>query len=110
MSTEKNREEENQEIIFLRTERTKVNIINLTYKFNLNNYNNNNNNKQEAIVKILKMRKRVTLAQLQTELIELLKNMFLPSKKLVKETIEWLIENKYMERDESNINTFIYTT
>lgn len=108
MSTEKNREEENQEIIFLRTERTKVNIINLTYKFNLNNYNNNN--KQEAIVKILKMRKRVTLAQLQTELIELLKNMFLPSKKLVKETIEWLIENKYMERDESNINTFIYTT
>jgi cullin-5 len=61
-------------------------------------------------VKILKMRKRVTLAQLQTELIELLKNMFLPSKKLVKETIEWLIENKYMERDEANINTFIYTT
>jgi len=86
-STEKNRDEENQEIIFLRTERTK-----------------------EAIVKILKMRKRVTLAQLQTELIELLKNMFLPSKKLVKETIEWLIENKYMERDEANINTFIYTT
>lgn len=87
LSTEKNREEENQEIIFLRTERTK-----------------------EAIVKILKMRKRVSLAQLQTELIELLKNMFLPSKKLVKETIEWLIENKYMERDESNINTFVYTT
>lgn len=56
------------------------------------------------------MRKRVTLAQLQTELIELLKNMFLPSKKLVKETIEWLIENKYMARDETNINTFIYTT
>ena len=56
------------------------------------------------------MRKRVTLAQLQTELIELLKNMFLPSKKLVKETIEWLIDNKYMERDDGNINTFIYTT
>jgi len=87
LSTEKNREEENQEIVFLRTERTK-----------------------EAIVKILKMRKRVTNAQLQTELIELLKNMFLPSKKLIKETIEWLIENKYMERDESNINVFIYTT
>ncbi|RNA29793.1 Cullin [Brachionus plicatilis] len=67
-------------------------------------------NFQEAIVKILKMRKRVSLAQLQTELIELLKNMFLPSKKLVKETIEWLIENKYMERDEANINTFVYST
>jgi cullin-5 len=56
------------------------------------------------------MRKRVSLAQLQTELIELLKNMFLPSKKLVKETIEWLIDNKYIERDEANMNTFIYTT
>lgn len=87
LSTEKNRDEENQEIYYLRTERTK-----------------------EAIVKILKMRKRVTLAQLQTELIELLKNMFLPSKKLVKETIEWLIDNKYMERDETNMNLFTYTT
>jgi cullin 5 len=87
LSTEKNREEENQEIVFLRSERTK-----------------------EAIVKILKMRKKITLAQLQSELIELLKNMFLPSKKLVKETIEWLIDNKYMERDEINMNSFIYTT
>jgi cullin-5 len=60
-------------------------------------------------VKILKTRKHVTLGQLQTELIELLKNMFLPSKKLVKETIEWLIENKYMKRDEENINSFAYT-
>ena len=65
--------------------------------------------KKEAIVKILKTRKHVTLGQLQTELIELLKNMFLPSKKLVKETIEWLIENKYMKRDEENINSFAYT-
>ncbi len=65
---------------------------------------------KEAIVKILKMRKRLTLAQLQTELIELLKNMFLPSKKLVKETIEWLIENKYMEREDENMSTFVYIT
>lgn len=86
LSTEKNREEENQEIVFLRTERAK-----------------------EAIVKILKTRKHVTMAQLQTELIELLKNMFLPSKKLVKETIEWLIENKYMTRDGDSINSFTYT-
>jgi len=57
----------------------------------------------------LKTRKHVTLAQLQTELIELLKNMFLPSKKLVKETVEWLIENKFMQRDQANINSFTYT-
>jgi len=59
-------------------------------------------------VKIMKMRKKITNAALQTELVEILKNMFLPSKKLIKEQIEWLIENKYMRRDEDNINLFIY--
>lgn len=63
---------------------------------------------QEAIVKILKMRKRISNAQLQTELVEMLKNMFLPSKKLIKEQLEWLIEHKYMKRDDENINIFIY--
>lgn len=63
---------------------------------------------QEAIVKILKMRKKISNAQLQTELVEMLKNMFLPSKKLIKEQLEWLIEHKYMKRDDENINIFIY--
>ncbi len=63
---------------------------------------------QEAIVKIMKMRKRITNAQLQTELIEILKNIFLPSKKMIKEQIEWLIEHKYMRRDDDNIGLFIY--
>lgn len=63
---------------------------------------------QEAIVKIMKMRKKVNNAALQTELVEILKNMFLPQKKMIKEQIEWLIEHKYMQRDEENINTFIY--
>ena len=63
---------------------------------------------QEAIIKILKMRKKISNAQLQSELVEILKNMFLPSKKMIKEQIEWLIEHKYMKRDEDNINLFIY--
>lgn len=54
------------------------------------------------------MRKRITNAQLQTELVEILKNMFLPSKKMIKEQIEWLIEQKYMRRDDENIGLFIY--
>jgi len=54
------------------------------------------------------MRKRVTNAQLQTELVDILKNFFLPSKKMMKEQVEWLIEHKYMRRDEDDINTFIY--
>ena len=59
-------------------------------------------------MKIMKMRKKIANAALQTELVEILKNMFLPSKKMIKEQIEWLIENKYMRRDDNNINMFIY--
>lgn len=85
LSTEKSKEEDNDSIVQLRVLRT-----------------------QEAIVKILKMRKKMTNAQLQTELVEMLKNMFLPSKKMIKEQIEWLIEQKYMRRDENDIGVFIY--
>jgi len=63
---------------------------------------------QEAIIKILKTRKKMSNTQLQTELVDILKNMFLPSKKMIKEQIEWLIEHRYMKRDEDDINTFIY--
>lgn len=34
--------------------------------------------------------------------------MFLPSKKMIKEQLEWLIEQKYLARDDSDINTFNY--
>ena len=103
LSTEKSRDEENQGILQLRILRT-----------------------QEAIIKILKVRKKISNAQLQVgsdslsimswpnydclqmELVDILKNMFLPSKKLIKEQIEWLIEHKYMKRDDDNINMFIY--
>jgi cullin-5 len=85
LSTEKARDEENEGIVQLRIFRT-----------------------QEAIIKIMKMRKCISNAQLQSELIDILKNMFLPSKKMIKEQIEWLIEHKYMKRDEENINMFIY--
>jgi len=85
LSTERSKEEDNESIVQLRILRT-----------------------QEAIVKIMKMRKRLSNAQLQTELVEILKNMFLPSKKLIKEQIEWLIEHKYIKRDEDDINLFNY--
>ena len=85
LATEKCRDEDNESIVQLRILRT-----------------------QEAIVKIMKMRKRITNAQLQTELVEILKNMFLPSKKMIKEQIEWLIEHRYMRRDADNIGLFIY--
>ena len=63
---------------------------------------------QEAIVKIMKMRKTVENAQLWTELIAILKNQFVPSKAILKEQIEWLIENEHMKRDPMKLETFIY--
>ncbi len=59
-------------------------------------------------MKIMKMRKRMTNAALQTELVEILKNMFIPPKKMIKEQMEWLIEHRYMKRDEDNRNLFVY--
>lgn len=56
----------------------------------------------------MKMRKRISNAALQTELVEILKNMFIPQKKMIKEQIEWLIDHKYLKRDEEDINTFLY--
>lgn len=85
LSTERSQQEDNQSIVQLRIYRT-----------------------QEGIIKIMKMRKRLHIAALQTELIDILRNMFLPSKKLIKEQLEWLIENKYMRREEGDINTFVY--
>ncbi|KAH8288594.1 hypothetical protein KR054_005836, partial [Drosophila jambulina] len=85
LSTERSQQEDNQSIVQLRILRT-----------------------QEAIIKIMKVRKRMNNAALQGELIDILKNMFLPSKKMIKEQLEWLIEHKYMRRDDDDINMFIY--
>lgn len=85
LTTERGREEDNESIVQLRILRV-----------------------QEAIVKILKMRKSISNAALQTELVEILKNMFLPSKKMIKEQIEWLIEHKYVRREDNDINQFVY--
>ena len=63
---------------------------------------------QEAVVKIMKMRKTLSNAALQTELVQMLKNQFLPQKKMIKEQIEWLIQQKYMKRSEQDLSTFIY--
>ncbi|KAM7398855.1 hypothetical protein PAMP_018164 [Pampus punctatissimus] len=100
LTTERMREEENEGIVQLRILRTQVRKYEFNQKFGVD--------LKEAIIQIMKMRKRISNAQLQTELVEILKNMFLPQKKMIKEQIEWLIEHKYINRDEADINTFIY--
>ena len=49
------------------------------------------------------MWKKISNAALQSELVEILKNMFLPSKKMIKKQIEWLLD-----RDDDDVNQFIY--
>ncbi|CAL2045173.1 unnamed protein product [Caenorhabditis brenneri] len=63
---------------------------------------------QEGIVKIMKMRKCLTLAQLTMELVEILKPLFIPNRKIIKEQIDWLIDNGYMKRLPEDISTFVY--
>ncbi|CAG0916597.1 unnamed protein product [Notodromas monacha] len=63
---------------------------------------------QEAILKVMKTRKTLSNAQLHVEVVLLLRNMFLPSKKLIKEQIEWLIESRYIARDTTDINSYVY--
>ena len=64
---------------------------------------------QEAALKILKSRRRIGAADFTCELVELLKSQFLPSKKLIKEQIEWLIQQDFMARDPKNpLDTYLY--
>lgn len=57
---------------------------------------------QEAIQKILKSRKSVTKADLVSELVDMLKSHFLPSKRLINEQIDWLTERDYIASDPMN--------
>ena len=64
---------------------------------------------QEAALKLLKSRRRISAADFTCEIVELLKAQFLPSKKLIKEQIEWLLEQDFMARDPKNpLETFLY--
>lgn len=65
---------------------------------------------QEAIVKIMKMRRVINHIPLHNELIEMLRFMFVPTRRLIKLQIEWLIENGYIRRDESDEGKYIYIT
>lgn len=63
---------------------------------------------QEAIIKILKIRKRLDFNELYQELVDMLRFQFVPSKRLIKEVVEWLIDKHYIRRDSKDMNIFIY--
>jgi len=63
---------------------------------------------QEGIIKIMKSRRQMRHVELCSELLELLRNLFQPSQRLIKEVNEWLIEEEYIKRDANDPSTFIY--
>ncbi|KAF6772951.1 hypothetical protein AHF37_07669 [Paragonimus kellicotti] len=65
---------------------------------------------EEGIVKILKARKRLSFNELYNELVELLRFQFVPSKRLIKEVLEGLIDGQYVQRDDVDKNMFVYMT
>ncbi|CAL8100197.1 unnamed protein product [Calicophoron daubneyi] len=65
---------------------------------------------QEGVIKIMKTRKRLNFNELYKELVDLLRYQFVPSKRLIKEVLEWLIEKQYIARNDADMNTFTYLT
>lgn len=65
---------------------------------------------QEAVVRVMKSRKRLTFSEVYQQVICLLKDQFIPSKRMLKEVIEWLIERRYIERDSRELDTFVYVS
>lgn len=63
---------------------------------------------QEAIVKIMKMRRVVDHVPLHNEVVDMLKTMFAPNRRFVKQQIEWLIEREFIKRDNASVDKFIY--
>ncbi|CAD5226339.1 unnamed protein product [Bursaphelenchus okinawaensis] len=85
IATENAAEEEHEDILRLREYRT-----------------------QEAVIKCMKIHRTINQIDLYNNVMDVLKNMFVPSKKMVKEQVEWLIEQQFIERDPADINKFNY--
>lgn len=65
---------------------------------------------QEAVVKIMKTRRVMKQNLLHNETVVMLRNMFVPTRRLIKQQLEWLIEQKFVRRDDGDYETFVYVT
>jgi len=63
---------------------------------------------EAAMVRVMKARNRLDWNQLQVEVINILKERFIPDAKMLKKRLESLIDRKFFERDENDPKILIY--
>ena len=61
-----------------------------------------------AIVRIMKAKKKLTFEQIKAEVIVAVKKRFVPEIKHIKQRMDYLVENEYLERDEEVKDAFVY--
>jgi cullin-4 len=61
-----------------------------------------------AIVRVMKSRKERTFEQLKLDVVDAVKNHFVPDIKEFKKRVLVLIESEYLRRDEDNPELFFY--
>ncbi|THV00861.1 Cullin-domain-containing protein [Dendrothele bispora CBS 962.96] len=61
-----------------------------------------------AIVRIMKAKKELTYEKIKIQTIDAVKNHFMPSVDMIKKSVDWLVENDYLERSEKDRNVFLY--
>lgn len=63
---------------------------------------------QAAIVRVLKTRRDILLAQLEVDVVEMLHSQFAPSPDMIKQNVAILIEKEYLRRHDSNEHRLLY--
>jgi len=59
-------------------------------------------------VRIMKAKKELTYEKIKIQTIDTVKNHFVPSVDMIKKSVDWLVENDYLERSEKDRNLFLY--
>lgn len=63
---------------------------------------------QAAIVRVLKTRRDILQPQLESEVVEMLRNQFAPTHEGIKQNVEILIQKEYLRRHETTHTRLLY--
>jgi cullin 4 len=56
----------------------------------------------------MKAKKELAYEKIKIETIDAVKNHFIPSVDMIKKSVDWLLQNDYLERSEEDRNVFLY--